>query len=64
MTLKVKVSSILNPEDLAKVKARNILKAQSFYDSCPFSTKVYMALKTKLPMSFIQDNWDEITKNV
>lgn len=61
MTTKVKVSSNLDTEFLKKVKARNIKKAKSFFEYAPFSNKVYMALKTKLPMSFICDNWVEIT---
>lgn len=36
--------------------------ARSFYLSQPFATKVYVAMKTKLPISFIQKHWDKISK--
>lgn len=38
-----------------------ILLAKIFFESCPFATKVYMAMKTGLDMEFIKANWKEIT---
>lgn len=58
--MKVKQTNITQAE-LDRIKERNILKAKTFYSSAPYSTKTYMALKTKLPIKFIQDNWMTIT---
>lgn len=36
--------------------------AKDFYLSAPFTTKVYMVLKTKLDIAFVSNNWDKIIK--
>jgi hypothetical protein len=36
--------------------------ARAFYLSAPFTTKIYMVLKTGIPLSFIKRNWREISK--
>lgn len=59
---KIIVKDGITEEDIAKIKAYNIRKCQLLYQSFPIATKVWMALKTKISMSFIVDNWEEITK--
>ncbi len=58
--MKVKISD-LDFEKLKQVKSKNILSAKSYYKTAPFATKTYLALQLKMPISFIIDNWAEIT---
>lgn len=60
MKLRVKVTEGWTDEDAKLVKKIQINKAKAFYRSCPFATKVHVASKIKLPLTFIQDNWQEI----
>lgn len=57
--MKIKVTGI-NQSDLKDIKERNLKKAKDFYRCAPYTTKIYMALKTKLPLTFISDNWSLI----
>lgn len=59
--MKVKIND-LDIHNLQSVKSANIEKAKQFYKSKPFSTKVYLAMKLKMPLSFLHANWEEITK--
>lgn len=45
-----------------KTRQRNIEKARAIYQAQPFLTKTYMAINYKFPISFLQANWEEITK--
>ena len=54
--------STLSDKDLKKIGDMNLIIAKNFYSLNPFTTKTFMALKTKISMSFIINNWDEITK--
>ncbi len=61
--MKVKVENFdKNDATLAKIKERNIGRLKQFMRSYPFATKVFVAMKTKLPMAFIKANWDKATK--
>lgn len=61
--IKVKVSDFnSNDPQLARIKQRQLEKAQAFYAMHPYSTMVYMAMYTKLPYAFISGNWKQITK--
>lgn len=59
---KVKVTEGFSEKDAIRIREIQLNKAKTFFQSCPFATKVYVAMKTKLPMGFIVDNWEEITK--
>jgi len=52
----------MTKKDLLKLEERSMRIARAFYISQPFTTKVYMAIKTKLTMTFIHKNWEEIIK--
>lgn len=53
-----------DPKDpsLKRIKKQNLIKAKAFYQAQPFATKLYISIKTNLPLSFISDNWKQITK--
>lgn len=57
---KVKVTEGWSDKDAEWLKKIQLNKAKAFYRSCPFATKIHVASKTKLPLTFIQDNWKEI----
>lgn len=59
---KIPYGSVTN-EDLEKIKQRNLLQCKLLFQSFPIATKVWLAMKAKVPLKFIQDNWEEITKN-
>lgn len=60
--MRVKVSTP-TPESLEKVKQIQLNKAKAFFQSCPFATRVYMSMKLGIPVSFLRDNWKEISGN-
>jgi len=64
MKFKVKVTEGWTEQDAKRMREINLRKARSFYESCPFATKVYVSMKTRLTMKFIDDNWEEITKGL
>jgi hypothetical protein len=57
---KIPISPLTDAE-MAKIKAKNIRKARVMYAAFPAATRVYLCLKTGLPLKFIMDNWEEIT---
>jgi len=59
MKLKVKVSNV-TPEDLERTRQIQINKARAVFQSKPFVTRLYIAMKTGLDISFIKKNWEQI----
>lgn len=58
---KIPVSKITD-KDLEKAKQLNILRARIKFQTFPAATKLWVAIKTGLPILFVQNNWEEITK--
>lgn len=60
--MKIKVTEGFSKIDASRIKQIQLNKAKAFFQSCPFATKIYVAMKTRLPITFIQENWREITQ--
>lgn len=58
---KIPISRITD-EDLTKLKASSIRRANAIFRARPFVTKVWMCMNTSFPQKFIYDNWEEISK--
>jgi len=59
--MKIKVIDC-DEKSLQRIKEININKAKIVFQLQPFATKLYVAMKTKLDLEFIKNNWPEITK--
>ncbi len=57
--MKVKVSNTTEA-DLKRIGELQLKKAKALYQSQPFVTKTWMAMRG-FPMSWLNDNWTEIT---
>lgn len=59
--MKVKVKNI-TPESLAQIKQTQINKCKAALASFPIATKLWLAIKTGVPLDFIVKNQKEIFK--
>lgn len=59
--IKVKVGE-LSDDTLKAIAEMSLLKCRKAYASFPAATKVWIALKTGVTMTFIVNNWEKIIK--
>lgn len=59
MKIKVKVEDV-TPQSLERIKQIQISKCKLFFTQCPFTTNLYMSMKTGISLDFIVKNKKEI----
>ena len=58
---KIKIET-LSEDSVEKIKKLNLEKARYYFQLAPFSTKLYLSMKSGVSLGFINEHWDEITK--
>jgi hypothetical protein len=58
---KIKIGH-LTDESIQRIQEIIIAKLKKTYRAFPIATKVWMAMHTQIPISFISTHWNEITE--